>query len=87
MITNLLPFDATHTTLDVFEKPPLLVTFKNAFTQKIGPPFSPDGPVLEFQVICDRNNFIDLQKIVLEIKCKITQANDADPRAGTEAAN
>ena len=87
MIANLLPSEATHTTLDLFEKPPLLVTFENAFTQKIGPSFSSDGPVLEIEVLGDRNNFIDLQKIVLEIKCKITQANDADLRAGTEAAN
>ncbi|XP_075250834.1 uncharacterized protein F54H12.2-like [Convolutriloba macropyga] len=87
MIANLLPSEATHTTLDLFEKPPLLVTFENAFTQKIGPSISPDGPVLEFEVLGDRNNFFDLQKIVLEIKCKITQANDAELRAGTEAAN
>ena len=87
MIANLLPSEATQTTLDVFEKTPLLVTFGNACTQKCGPSFSPDGPVLEFEVLDDRKNFIDLQKTVLEIKCKITQANDADLRAGTEAAN
>ena len=73
MIANLLPSEATHTSLDLSEKPPLLVTFENAFTQQIGPSFSPDGPVLEFEVLGDRNNFIDLQKIVLEIESKITQ--------------
>ena len=30
---------------------------------------------------------MDIQKIVLEIKCKVNQANDAELRAGTEAAN
>ena len=85
MISNLLPAEATHTTLDLFEKQPLLVTFDNAFTQKIGPSYSPDGPMLEFEVIVDRNNFIDLQKFLLEIKCKITQSNDADLRSGTDA--
>ena len=33
MFTNLLPAEATHTTLDLFEKQSLLVTFDNAFTQ------------------------------------------------------
>ena len=72
MINNLLPAEATHTILDLFEKQPLLVTFDNAFTQKIGPSYSRDGPMLDFQVIGDRSNFIDLQKLLLEIKCKIT---------------
>ena len=86
MITNLLPAEATHTTLDLFEKQPLLITFDNAFTQKIGPSYSPDGPMLEFEVLGDRNNFIDLQKILLEVKCKITQNNDVELRTGADAA-
>ena len=87
MNTNLLPAEATHTTLDLFEKQPLLITFDNAFTQKVGPSYSPDGPMLEFEVVGDRNNFIDLQKFLLEIKCKITRTNDADLRTGTDATN
>ena len=86
MITNLLPAEATHTTLDLFEKQPLLITFDNAFTQKIGPSYPPDGPMLEFEVLGDRNNFIDLQKILLEVKRKITQNNDVDLRTGEDAA-
>ena len=85
MITNLLPAEATHTTLDLFEKQPLLITFDNAFTQNVGPSYSPDGPMFEFEVLGDRNNFIDLQKILLEIKCKISQNNDGDLRTGTDA--
>ena len=85
MITNLLPAEATRTTLDLFEKQPLLITFDNAFTQKIGPSYSPDGPMLEFEVLGDRNHFIDLQKILLEVKCKITQNNDLDLRTGADA--
>ncbi len=75
MIANLLPLEATHSSLDLFEKPPLLVTFDSAFEQKIGPSYSPTGPTLEFEVIGDRNNFIDLQKIYLEIKCRIRNTN------------
>ena len=34
--------------------------------------------MLEFEVAGDHNNFIDLQKIFHEIKCKIVQSSDAD---------
>ena len=78
MISNMLPTEATHSSLDLFEKPALLVTFNGSFCQKVGPVYSPNGPMLEFEVAGDRNNFIDLQKIFLEIKCKIVQASEAD---------
>ena len=41
--------------------------------------------MLEFEISGDRNNFIDLQKIFLEIKCKIVQSSGADLKhdAGT----
>ena len=87
MITNLLPAEATHTTLDLFEKQPLLITFDNAFTQKLGPSYSPDSPMLEFEVLGARNNFIDLQIPLLEVKCKISRQNDRDLRTGTDATN
>ena len=78
MIANLLPNEATHRSLDLFEKPALLVTVDGSFCQKLGPVNSPDGPMLEFEVTGDRNNFIDLQKLFLEIKCKIVQSSGAD---------
>ena len=87
MNTNLLPAETTHTMLGLFEKQTLSVTFENAFTQKIGPSYSPDGTMLEFEVVDDRNNFIDLQKFLLEIRCKVTRPNDADLRTGADAAN
>ena len=73
--------------MDLFEKPSLLVTFDGSFCQKVEHVFSPNGPMLEFEVAGDRNNFFDLQKIFLEIKCKINQASEADLRydAGTAA--
>ena len=75
MISNLIPTEATHSSLDLFEKPPLLVTFENAFTQKIGPSYSPGGPMLEFEVLGDRSNFIDLQRTRLEIVLRVVQNN------------
>ena len=77
MVTILLPAEATHTKLDLFEQQPLLITFDNAFTQKVGPSYSPDGPMLEFEVLGDRNNFIDLQKLLLEINVKFPETMTA----------
>ena len=34
--------------------------------------------MLEFEVTGDRNSFIDLQKIFLEVKCKIVQSSGDD---------
>ena len=86
MIGNMLPTEATHSSLNLFEKPALLVTFDGSFCQKVGPVYSPNGPMLEFEVAGDRNNFIDLQKIFLEIKCKIVQASEADLKYDAGAA-
>ena len=86
MIGNMLPTEATHSSLDLFEKPALLVTFDGSFCQKEGPVYSPNGPMLEFEVAGDRNNFFKLQKIFLEIKCKIVQASEADLKYDAGAA-
>ena len=75
MIFKLTPSETTHSSLDLSEKPPLLVTFENAFTQKIGCSYSPDGPMLEFEVLGDRNNFIDLQRTHLEVVARIVRSN------------
>ena len=62
IIATLLPTEATHSSLDLFEKTSLLVTFDGSFRQKLGPVYSPNSPMLEFEVAGDRNNFFDLQK-------------------------
>ena len=62
----------------MFEKSALLVIFDDSFCQKVGPVYSPNGPMLEFVVTGDRNNFIDLPKIFLEIKCKIVQGSQTN---------
>ena len=88
MRTNIvIPSEATHSSLDLFEKAPLLVTFDQSFEQKTGPLYSPSGSSLEFEVVGDRNNFIDLQKIYLEIKCRILQTDGKDLRYTTGDAN
>ena len=73
MISNLLPTEALHSLLDLFEKPPLLVTFENTLTQKFGQFYTPDGPMLEFEVLGDRNNFNDVQRTRLEFVARVVQ--------------
>ncbi len=75
MITNLLPFEATHSSLDLFERQSLLVAFDGAFEQRIGPLYSANGPMLEFKVTGDRNNFLDLQHIYLQFSASIQHQN------------
>ena len=57
-----------------------MITFENAFNQKIGPVYSPNGPMLEFEITGERNNFVDLRKIFLKTRCKVTQVNGAELR-------
>ena len=87
MLPNVLPVEASHSSLDIFERPPLLITFDSSFEQKIGPLYAPNGPTLEFEVTGDRTNFIDLQNIYLEVKCKIskTDGSNLEYVAGTPA--
>ena len=84
-----IPSAATHSSLDLFERPPLLVTFDQSSVQKTGPLYSPSGSSLELEVAGDRNNFIDLQKIYLEFKCRIQNVDGTDLRydAGDPANN
>ena len=47
----------------------------HVFTQQIYPSYSPDGSMLEFEVLGDRNNSIDVQGIYLEIVARFVQIN------------
>ena len=88
MRTNIvIPTKATHSSLDLFEKPPLLVTFDQSFEQKTGPLYSPTRSSLVFEIVGDRNNFIDLRKIYLEIKFRVVRNNGNDLRFTTGDAN
>ena len=80
MLPNMLPLEASHSSLDIFEESPVLIAFDSSFEQKISPIYSPNRPTLEFEVVGDRNNFLDLQKIFLEIKCNIEQSDGNDLR-------
>ena len=88
MLPNVLPLEASHSSLDIFERSPVLITFESSFEQKISPIYSPNGPSLDFEVVGDRNYFLDSQKFFLEIECKLTQTGGTDLRYdATSAAN
>ena len=88
MISNLIPSEATHSSLDLFEKPPLPVTLENMFIQKIRTSYAPDGPMLEFDILRDRNCFTDLQRTRMEIIERIVRSNETLLRThAPEAAN
>ena len=74
-LSNLIPNEATHSSLDIFKKTHLIVAFENAFTQKTGSSYSPDVPILENEVPRARNKFIDLQRTRLEFLAGIVQSN------------
>ena len=64
----------------------LLVFFDGSFCQKLGLVYRQNGFKLEFEIAGDRNNFFDIQKIFLEIKCKIVQASEANLKYAAGAA-
>ena len=54
MIKNMLPAEATHISLDLFEKLTLLVIFDGSFCQKLGPVYNANGPMLDYEFAGDR---------------------------------
>ena len=76
--SNALPIETLHTSLDIVERHQLLVNYDGTFEQKIGPLYALIGPTLEFEVKGDRTNFIDLQNIYLEVKCKTVKADNTN---------
>ena len=71
MIGNMIPAKATHSSLELIEKPALPVAFDGSFCQKLRPVYSPNGSMLEFQVAGDRNNYIDYQKNFLKSSARL----------------
>ena len=80
MITNILPAEATH--LLCLKNSLCLLLLTRLLLKKLDHHIP---RTLQCSSLGDRNNFIDLQKLLLEIKCKISRNNDGDLRTGTDA--
>ena len=61
----------------MFEQPSFLVKIDVGFCQILGPVICPNGPMLDFEVAGDRNNFNDIQ-FFPEVKCEIVQSSEAN---------
>ena len=61
-----LPSAATHTSLDLFEKLPVLVNFDNGNVQEVYPISGVDGPSLKFEIRTDRNTFLVLSEVIYD---------------------
>ena len=56
MISN-IHTEAKHSSLDLFEKTSVFVTFDGTFYHKRKPVYCTNGSILEFEFAGDRNNF------------------------------
>ena len=68
----MLPNSVTHSSLDLFQKPPVLINFDYANVQKVFPISGFDGPDIELELKTDRNVFLDLQDISLAINVEVS---------------
>ncbi len=68
-----IPHASTHSSLDIFQKPSILVNFENGNVQEVFPTGSLDGPNLDFSFETARNVYLDMQNLYLEISTKIVK--------------
>ena len=71
------PRAMTHSSLDLFDRVPILEPIECSNTQKIYPTNSLNESSLEFQFESDRNMMIDLQETFLFLKVKLSKGNVA----------
>ena len=68
----------THTALDFFEKPNVLVNYESGFDQEIYPQVGSRGPTLDFLISGDQRNCLDLNYIQLGLQVAIYTAEGKD---------
>ena len=76
----------THTTLDFFEKPNVLVNYESGFDQEIYPQVGSRGPTLDFLISGDQRNCIDLNYIQLGIQVSIYTPDGKDRVKASDAS-
>ena len=81
-----IPKPATHSSLEIFSKPEVLVTFDNSFEQETLPITSNDAPVFEFVLTTERNIYLDLQSVELKVEAKIGKGANGLTDLETEIA-
>ena len=76
----------THSALDFFEKPSVLINYECSFDQEVFPQVGASGPTLDFVVCGDNRNCIDLNYIHLGITAAIYNADGRDKVKADDAS-
>ena len=66
---------STHSALDLFEKPSLLINYENAYDQKVETQTGCSGPTLEFTIAADNKNCVDLNCIFMQVLVSLKQGD------------
>ena len=71
-----LPSAATHSSLDLFEKNPVLVNFDHGNVQEVYPMSGGlESACIDFEIRTDRNNFLDMSELYLNVCVQIVNLN------------
>ena len=80
-----LPNTSHHSSLVLFQKPPVLVSFNDSQQVEILPNSSPNSKILDFNLQTDRNVYLDLETIELKVTVKIITPDATDHPMATIA--
>ena len=70
----------THSALDFFEKPSVLINYEGSYDQEVFPHVRCRGPQLDFFITAEAKSLIDLNRILLSVKVGI-YTEDGETRA------
>ena len=70
----------THSALDFFEKPNVLINYEGSYDQEAFPHVGCRGPQLDFFVTAEAKHLIDLNRILLSVKV-VVYTEDGRTRA------
>ena len=65
----------THSALDFFEKPSVLINYEGSYDQQVFPHVGCRGPQLDFFITAEAKNLIDLIRILLSVKVGVYTVN------------
>ena len=71
----MVPAPATHTSLDLFERPSVLVNFDSGIEVEQFPLYQVDSPSIEFELRTDRNIYLDLRSIKLHVSISVVHVD------------
>ena len=74
----------THSALDFFERPSVLINYEGSFDQEVFPHVGCRGPQLDFFVTADSKNCIDLNRICLALEVTLYKPDGKDAADGSE---